>query len=143
MKTTRQIFLIEDDTVDVMTMKRVFHDLEIANPLLHFRNGEEALVYLQKNPNCIPFLFIVDLNTPRISGIEFLQIMKKDERFRLYPIIIITTSKEEADRKQAYQSGCAGYFIKSVEYNEFREDIKVLYSYWITCELPEDSCTEY
>lgn len=128
--TNRPILLVEDDAVDVMTVKRAAKQLKIMNPLHHASDGEEALKYLENEEHQIPSIIILDINMPRMNGIEFLKIIKADERFMRIPVIILTTSKEEQDRYQTFNLNAAGYMVKPVDYDNFLRVMDIIKNYW-------------
>ena len=84
-----------------------------------------------------PGIILLDINMPKMNGIEFLKIMKEDDTFKLIPVVILTTSKEEQDRLDTFGFGVAGYMIKPVNYLKFVEVIKTIKLYWTLSELPE------
>ena len=136
MKEKEHILLVEDDLVDAMTVKRAFKELKIPNPIIHLSNGEEALVYLKDSKEKTPAIILLDLNMPRMNGIEFLEILKKEECFKSIPVIILTTSTEYQDRKNSFQQSAAGYMVKPVNYRDFIEMMKTISNYWTSSELP-------
>ena len=138
MKNCKPILLVEDDKVDVMTVKRAFKELNIKASLVVAGNGEEALDYLKKAETENPCIIFLDLNMPRMGGIEFLQIIKQDECFRKIPVIVLTTSKEECDKAQAFDLSTAGYMLKPVDYEQSVEIIKMIDLYWTLSEFPEE-----
>lgn len=136
MKKQETILLVEDDTVDQMTVKRALRDINITNPLKITNNGEEALEYLRNEKNEIPGIILLDLNMPKMSGVEFLKIAKNDSRIKRIPVIVLTTSKEDRDRINTFDLGVAGYMIKPVDYMQFVEVIRTINLYWTLSELP-------
>jgi CheY-like chemotaxis protein len=137
MRNSRPVLLVEDDSVDAMTVKRALKDLNVVNPLVHTLNGEEALDYLKGENNKKPCIILLDLNMPRMNGIEFLQIVKVDDKFRKIPIIVLTTSREERDKVETFKLGVAGYMLKSINYKEFVEIVRTISLYWTLSELPD------
>lgn len=137
MKEGKPILLVEDDVVDMMSVKRALRDLNVTNPFFHTENGEEALAFLRSGKNPVPAIILLDLNMPRMNGFEFLKIVKKDENLRRIPVIILTTSKAELDKAQTYDLGVAGYMIKPVDYQQFVEVMRTISAYWTISELPE------
>ena len=99
----KPILLVEDDLVDALTVRRAFKELGVKNELLHSQNGEEALFLLQDPSGVEPTLILLDLNMPRMGGLEFLEIIKADERAKHIPIVILTTSTEHQDRLMSYR----------------------------------------
>ncbi|MBN1270709.1 MAG: response regulator [Candidatus Aminicenantes bacterium] len=130
------ILLVEDDQVDAMTVKRAFKDVHITNDLVIVGNGLEALDYLQKPDNRKPCIILLDLNMPKMNGIEFLKVTKKDPELKMIPIVVLTTSEEEQDRVDSYGLGVAGYILKPVDYRKFVEVINTIDLYWTLCILP-------
>jgi CheY-like chemotaxis protein len=136
MRTSKPILLVEDDNVDAMTVKRALKELKVTNPLVHQINGEEALNYLRADNNHRPCVILLDLNMPRMNGIEFLKVAKADTELRQIPVIVLTTSKDEHDKMESFQSSVAGYIVKPTDYKKFVEAIKTLDLYWTLSELP-------
>ncbi|MFH1118186.1 MAG: response regulator [Bacteroidota bacterium] len=132
----KTILLVEDDTIDAMTVKRALKELNVLNPVDTVENGEEALEYLRNNKNELPGIILLDLNMPRMNGIEFLGIAKKDDNLKHIPVIVLTTSLEEIDRIDTFSLGVAGYMVKPVDYKQFVEVIKAIKLYWSLSELP-------
>ena len=136
MKKQETILLVEDDTVDQLTVKRALRDINITNPLKITNNGEEALEYLRNEKNEIPGIILLDLNMPKMNGVEFLKIAKNDSRIKKIPVIVLTTSKEDRDRINTFDLGVAGYMVKPVAYMQFVEVIRTINLYWTLSELP-------
>ncbi len=136
MKSNKPILLVEDDQVDAMTVKRALHELNVTNELLRATNGEEALALLRNGHNTHPCIILLDLNMPKMNGLEFLTVIKKDETLRHIPVIVLTTSKEERDRLESFKHSVAGYMIKPVDYVQFVETIRMIKMYWTLSELP-------
>lgn len=139
MRNLKPILLVEDGRVDTMITQRAFKELKIPNQLLATGNGEEALEYLKDENTEKPCLVLLDLNMPRMNGIEFLEIIKQDDNLKKIPVIILTTSNEEKDKIESFRLSVAGYMVKPIEYHQFVEMIKTIDVYWTTSELPEDS----
>ena len=137
MRNSRPILLIEDDSVDAMTVKRAFKDLNVTNELVHVVNGRQALEYLRNNDNKKPCVIISDLNMPKMNGMEFIKTAKDDETLRKIPIVILTTSKEEEDKLDGFTLSVAGYMIKPVDYMNFLEAVRAIKLYWTLSELPD------
>ena len=136
MRSSRPILLVEDDRVDVMTLERAMKDLNVTNPVVNVRNGEEALQYLRNEANQKLCLILLDLNMPKVNGIKFLQLAKADEMLKNIPVIMLTTSTEQQDITESFKLGAAGYMVKSINYKRFVEIIKVIDLYWTLSELP-------
>ena len=130
MKPNDLILLAEDDTLDQKAVQRAFRDLRIANPLKIVSNGEEALTYLRLPSASLPSLILLDLNMPRMNGLELLKIMKEDAVLKKIPVIVLTTSCEDRDRRKSFELNAAGYMLKPIEYKDFIEIIRTVYNYW-------------
>ncbi|MCP5455077.1 MAG: response regulator [Thermotogae bacterium] len=138
MKNNKKILLAEDDIIDVMTIKRALKEINITNPLIIKENGEEALNYLMSiEKNEYPCIIISDINMPKLNGIEFLKEIKKNDKLKRIPFVILTTSKEEADKCESFNLGVSGYMIKPVDYINFVEVVKTINLYWTISELPD------
>ena len=135
MNEQKTILVVEDDEVDVMTIKRAMKEIHVTNPVTVKWNGEEALEYLQGEKE-LPGIILLDLNMPRMNGVEFLKHMRADERLKPIPVIVLTTSREEQDRVSSFNLGVAGYMIKPVDYLQFVEVIRAINLYWTLSELP-------
>jgi CheY-like chemotaxis protein len=135
-KNNKPILLVEDDRVDAMTVKRALKELKVTNRLDIAGNGEEALAFLKDEKNEKPGIILLDLNMPRMNGIEFLEIVKEDAILKRIPVVMLTTSKEEQDKIHSFDLGVAGYMIKPVDYLQFVEAIRTIDLYWTLSELP-------
>ncbi|OHB62177.1 MAG: two-component system response regulator [Planctomycetes bacterium RBG_13_46_10] len=137
MRSSKPVLLVEDDNVDAMTVKRAFKDLKITNPLAHRTNGENALEYLRDGSNEKPCVILLDLNMPKMNGIEFLKVVKVDDMLKKIPIVVLTTSKEECDIMESFKLSVGGYIVKPVDYAKFLEAIRTIDLYWTLSELPD------
>ncbi len=137
MKTRKPILLVEDDYVDAITVKRALKDINVTNTLNIAQNGEEALEMLRDSSNEKPCIILLDLNMPKMNGIEFLKEVKKDDKLRGIPVVVLTTSKEDRDKLESFQFGVAGYMIKPVDYMQFVEVMRTIDMYWTLSELPD------
>jgi CheY-like chemotaxis protein len=129
------LLLVEDDEVDVQGLRRAFNRSRIGNPITVARDGIEALEILrgqnghQKLPK--PHLVLLDLNMPRMNGIEFLEAIRNDEELKSTVVFMITTSKAEEDKQRAY-----GHNVKQDPANTFVEAVSLLEHYWKIVEFP-------
>ena len=131
------ILLVEDDEVDVMNVQRAFRKNNIANPLFVAGDGLDALEQLRGGQ--VPRerrLVLLDLNMPRMNGIEFLRELRKDPDLAATPVVVLTTSNEERDRVEAYNLNVAGYLLKPVTFSNFCETMAALNKYWTLVEMP-------
>ena len=133
----RPILLVEDDEVDRMTVKRAMRKLKIGNALHFAENGEDALMYLNSNLDNLPCIILLDINMPRMNGIEFLSIIKQKPVFRKIPVIILTTSEEAQDRANAFDLSAAGYIVKPVNFELFLEVMDSIRKYWSISKFPD------
>lgn len=136
MRSLKPILLVEDDTVDAMTVKRALKDINVTNPLVRVTNGELALEYLRNSANAEPCVILLDLNMPKMNGTEFLKIAKADDKLKCIPVVVLTTSRADQDRFECFDSSAAGYIVKPVDYKGFVDAIKILDLYWTLSELP-------
>jgi CheY-like chemotaxis protein len=137
MRNEKPILIIDDDLVDAMTIKRAFKDINVSNRIDLVGNGEKALEYLRNEDNEKPALIFLDLNMPKMTGIEFLRILRQDDQLNVIPVIVLTTSKDEHDKVDTFKLGIAGYIVKPVDYMKFVEVIKTVKDYWTFSELPK------
>ena len=131
------ILLIEDDQVDIMNVKRAFEKNRIANPLFVAADGIEGLQKLRSGG--IPRerrLILLDLNMPRMSGLEFLRELRADPALQHTAVVVLTTSNDEKDKIDAYNLNVAGYLLKPVTFVNFVEVMAALNKYWTLVELP-------
>lgn len=131
------ILLVEDDDVDVMNVRRAFDRNRIANPLFVANDGFEALEML-RNGTVPPSrrILLLDLNMPRMSGIELLRELRRDPDLQHTPVVVLTTSNDERDKIEAYNLNVAGYLLKPVTFTNFVELMAALDKYWTLVELP-------
>lgn len=134
MTKSLNILLLEDDTIEVMKFNRVLKKLDLNHKIIEANNGEEALDIL-KNKAIIPDIIVLDLNMPRLNGIEFLTILKNDEVLKYIPSIILSTSANHKDMMECYKIGIAGYILKPLKYEDYVDRIQNLLAYWSSNEL--------
>lgn len=136
------ILLVEDDALDVMNVQRAFKKNNILNPLFVAGNGVEALEMLRGRDGRPPVcpaerrIILLDLNMPKMNGIEFLHELRADPDLSSIPVVVLTTSGEERDKVDAYRYKVAGYILKPVTLSNFIEAMATLSKYWMLCELP-------
>jgi len=134
------ILLVEDDEVDVMNVKRAFKKNNITNPLFVAGNGVEALEMLRSDgeqqlvPR--PRIILLDLNMPKMGGIEFLTAMRQDEDLKSITVFVMTTSNEDRDKVEAYKLNVAGYIVKPLSMESFISAVSILNNYWQLIEFP-------
>ncbi len=131
------ILLVEDDAVDVMNVRRAFEKNKIMNPLHVAQNGIEALQMLRNGQvSGDRRIVLLDLNMPRMNGIEFLRHVRTDPHLNLIPVVVLTTSADEKDKVEAFNLNVAGYLVKPVTFGDFAELMATLNKYWTLVEFP-------
>ncbi len=135
------ILLVEDDEVDVMNVQRAFKKNHIKNIMHVAGNGLQALAMLRGTEGeeklCpLPKIILLDINMPKMNGLEFLRELRSDNDLRSISVFVLTTSDEEKDRVAAYDMNVAGYILKPVEPGKFMEAMKTLNVFWALIELP-------
>ena len=131
------ILLVEDDEVDVMNVRRAFERNNVSNPLFVAGNGLEGLAVLRGAE--MPKerrLVLLDLNMPKMNGIEFLRELRNDPTLAQITVIVLTTSNEDRDRVEAYELNVAGYLLKPVTFHDFADVMSTLNKYWTLMEMP-------
>jgi len=128
------ILLIEDNLIELMKMKRTVSFLKLEHQITEAKNAEVALEILEDTTK-LPDLILLDLNMPKISGIEFLSILKSKDEFRHIPTVILTTSNNKKDLEECYRIGVSGYILKPLKYEDYIMKIKKVLSYWSINEL--------
>jgi len=131
---TLSFLLIEDDQIETIKFKRVLSTFEQKHRLIEAENGEEALHYLQSDQE-LPDVILLDLNMPRMNGIEFLKTLKTDDTMRYIPVVILTTSNNHQDVLESYTEGVAGYILKPLRYEDYKTKIRILIDYWMHNEF--------
>jgi len=137
MERPLNILLVEDDEVDVMNVRRAFERNRLTNALFVAGNGLEALAMLKEKQ--IPRdrrLVLLDLNMPKMNGIEFLEALRADPELSDTPVVVLTTSNDDQDKHDAYNLNVAGYLLKPVTFNSFCDRMATLDRYWAQVEMP-------
>ena len=139
------ILLAEDDQNDVMLIKRAFSKSHVINPIACVENGEEAVAYLagqgeyaDRERYPLPFMMLLDLKLPRLSGHEVLKWLREQPGLKRLPVVVLTSSREPSDINRAYETGANSYLVKPVVFEEFSTLLKQLQVYWLMLsEHPE------
>jgi two-component system response regulator len=139
----RVILLVEDNSTDQALTRRALAQSEILNEVVIARDGADALDYLftqrayaGRDPADLPAVVLLDLKLPKIDGFEVLRRVRADERTKLLPVVILTSSNEERDRLEGYRSGANSYVQKPVEFREFVSAVRQLTLYWLALNEP-------
>lgn len=126
------ILLVEDNPVDLDLTIRAFKSQKLDNPLLIARDGEEALALVEKwekgDPR--PVVILLDLKMPKVNGLEVLKVLKSHPQFKIIPVVVLTTSSETSDVREAYQLGANSYIVKPVDFEKFLDVAKQIDLYW-------------
>lgn len=128
------ILLIEDDQIEIMKFNRILSKIDSIHDVVEANNGEEALKILEDKDN-LPSIILLDLNMPKINGIEFLKILKNDDVLKYLPTIVLTTSNNQKDMLECYRIGIAGYIVKPLKYEDYQSKLVKVLSYWSANEL--------
>lgn len=134
------ILLVEDDDGDVKAVERAFTKAKIVNPIIRAVDGVEALEILRgQNDKKIqkPYIMLIDLNLPRMTGLDLMRVIRNDPEFKESVIFVLTTSKNQADKDAAYELHAAGYIHKETAGDDFLNLTELVDTYWRLVELPE------
>jgi CheY-like chemotaxis protein len=126
------ILLVEDDKIEALKLERAFKKLGYNHNIINAKNGEEALFFCKLDQ---PNLILLDLNMPKMNGLEFLFLLKNDNDLKFIPTVIFTTSNNHQDLVKAYELGVAGYIVKPLRYEKYVDQIEKIISYWEFNEL--------
>ena len=138
------VVLVEDRPDDVRLTIRAFQKNSLKNEIVVLTDGAEALdfffaqgAYADRDPSDSPALILLDLQLPKVGGLEVLSRIRGDDRTKLFPVVVLTSSDEEADLIASYENGCNSYVRKPVDFGQFSEAVRHLAVYWLLCnELP-------
>ncbi len=130
------ILLVEDDAVDVMNARRAFKKNNLTNPIYEAQNGLEALEILRSGTLPRRHIVLLDLNMPKMNGLEFLREVRSDPALKSTSVVVLTTSSGERDKVEAYELNVSGYLLKPVTFASFVELMSTLNKYWTLVELP-------
>jgi CheY-like chemotaxis protein len=142
MSTLGRILIVEDDLNDVELTLTALADYNLANEVIVTRDGQQALDYLycqgefasRQRDN--PAVMLLDLKLPKIDGLEVLQKIKSDERLKMIPVVVLTSSHEESDKTRSYRLGVNAYVVKPVDFHEFVNAVKELGAFWAIVNEP-------
>jgi CheY-like chemotaxis protein len=138
--------LVEDDPKDVELALSGLADYNLANEVVVARDGEEALDYLyrrgtyQTRHNGNPAVMLLDLKLPKVDGFEVIQQIRADERLKMIPVVVLTSSHEEKDLIRSYELGANGYVVKPVDFHRFVNAVKELGVFWAVLNEPPPGC---
>jgi two-component system response regulator len=136
MQNEVEILLVEDNPDDAGLAIRSLKKNNLANRLLHLEDGQEALDFLFNDKNEMPRLILLDLKMPKVDGIEVLRRLKSDEKRRVIPVVVLTSSKEERDIVESYKLGVNAYIVKPVDFDQFAKAVSELGLFWMVLNQP-------
>ncbi|MBN2137742.1 MAG: response regulator [Sedimentisphaerales bacterium] len=136
MENLKPILLIEDDRVDAMTVQRALKEIGASNHLIHITDHEQALEHLMSHSDEPPVLILMDLNTPKMNGKEFLQVINTQESLRDIPVVVMSSSNEQQDMTDTSRLGVVKYLVKSVDYTDFVESLRSVEYLWNASKSP-------
>ncbi len=136
MSNSIDILLVEDNPEDADLAIRALKKNNLANNLLHLEDGQEALDFLFNDANEMPQLILLDLKMPRVNGIQVLRKLKSDEKKKIIPIVMLTSSNEEKDIMESYKLGVNAYIVKPVDFTQFSNAVAEIGLFWIFLNRP-------
>ncbi len=136
------ILLVDDDEVDRQDIQRIFVKNKVGNPLHTATNGLEALNKLlgqngETKLSPAPKIILLDINMPKMNGIEFLKAIRNDPELKSLMVFVLTSSNDERDKIEAYKLNIAGYILKPLQFSDFAQSVSVLNLYWTLLEFPK------
>lgn len=140
MNMSRPIFLVDDNPMDVDLTLLAFKQAKLSNPIQVVRDGEEALAWIPRweAGEAIPVVMLLDINMPKVGGLEVLQVLKSHPALRIIPVVMLTTSSVSEDVQTAYQYGANSYIVKPVDFDKFMDVAKQIELYWaVLNQVPE------
>ena len=142
MDTPGRILMVEDDPKDVELTLTALEEYNLVNEVVTVRDGQEALDYLycqgqfRARPRDNPAVILLDLKLPKVDGLEVLNRIKSDERLKMIPVVVLTSSREERDMMRSYQLGVNAYVVKPVDFHEFVNAVRELGVFWAVINQP-------
>ncbi|MDI3290833.1 response regulator [Polyangium sp. 15x6] len=140
------VLVVEDDTTDVLMIRRAFKKAQLVNPLRIVDNGDTAVDYLSGRPpyddratHPLPALILLDLKLPRRSGLEVLEWLRQQPGLKRLPVVVLTSSMENTDMRKAYDLGCNSYLVKPVSFEGLLDAVKALGVYWLNLNRRADT----
>lgn len=135
-QVSRSILLVGNNPLEARIIERAFMDLKVTGSLVHSIDGEGALVHLRNQNETRPWLILLNLDLPKMTGLRFLETIKSDKVFKMIPVVILSTSVSQDIVTQSFELGAAGYIIKSLEHQQLIETLETIVRYWTLCERP-------
>lgn len=140
------ILMVEDNSMDVELTLRALRKHQISNPISVAWDGEEALDYVCQRGRFaadapVPALILLDIRLPKLDGIEVLREIKRHPIYRTVPVVMLTTSQEEADVRTSYELGANSYIVKPVDFEKFLEVVRQINLYWLLTNVPPSAAS--
>ncbi len=137
-----QILLVEDNEGDILLTLEAFKELKVKNTVSVVKDGEEAIEFLKKQnqfvDSTIPHLILLDINMPKLNGIEVLDFIKKDEKLKKIPVVMLTTSSSESDISECYEKSANCFITKPLDFGKFLSIVEAIETFWFTiAQLPK------
>jgi CheY-like chemotaxis protein len=136
---TVNLLIVDDDDIDATALRRALQKLKLLNPLYRAKDGLEALEILRNGEIPSPYIILLDINMPRMNGLEFLEALRADPDLTASVVFVLTTSKSDEDIIAAYREHVAGYLLKQRMDSDFMQVVSLLDHYWRVIELPANS----
>lgn len=146
MSAAKRILLVEDSPHDAELTLEVFKEHHLVNDVVHVRDGADALDYLHRRgvfagrADDLPSLVLLDLKMPKVDGLDVLREMKGDPRLKVVPVVVMTSSREDADLRKCYELGVNAYVVKPVKFVEFVDAVRQLSIFWVLLNEPDPAC---
>lgn len=136
-----KVLLVDDDEVDFMNVKRAFKKNQLEHILTYQPNGLDAINHLKSIEKAmdLPQVVLLDINMPKMNGHEFLKELRADDRLKHIVVYVLTTSSQDSDIDKAYQRQVSGYFVKPLDFDEFKSTVKKLDDLWVVQKFPDFS----
>ena len=137
-----QILLVEDNEGDILLTLEAFKEIKVKNTIAVVKDGEEAIDFLKKQGqyanSVLPHLILLDINMPKINGIEVLDFIKKDEKLKKIPVVMLTTSSSEADIAECYEKSANCFITKPLDFGKFLNVVEAIETFWFSvAQLPK------
>lgn len=139
MRNSKPILLVEDDEVDALTIQKALAELKVSNKIVHKFNGREAMEYLRDENNHTPCIILLDIEMPQMDGFEFISTVKSQERLKKIPTVILAASDGDETVTKAFEWSAAGYIVKTVDFGQFVETMRIVNNYWTLSRLPNSN----
>jgi CheY-like chemotaxis protein len=136
-ETTTTILMIEDNSADADMIKRILRKSDPNVKIDMAKDGEEALEFIKawENGTPVPLVILLDLKLPKVDGLEVLTALKTHEKFKVLPVVVLTSSNELRDIRRAYEIGANSYILKAIDFDQFSQAVTMIYRYWCALNI--------